>query len=79
MDRPEPKKHDKCEGCLEDAPLLIPVAFAPGWPVIVWQRLCLACRLSMTSDKWIFMASDMQHHKRRETREAYPEWLAAKA
>jgi hypothetical protein len=77
MERPKPLKHAECECCLEDAPLLMPVGFAPGFPLIVWQRMCLACRLTATSDQYSMAASDIQHGKRPETRAAYSEWLAA--
>lgn len=77
MQRPEPEKNGECEGCLEDAPLLMPVGFAPGFPVIVWQKLCLRCRMVATSDEWSTIASDLMHSKHRGAREAYPKWLAA--
>jgi len=77
MQRPEPIKHGTCECCDEYAPLLMPVGFAPGFPVIVWLRLCLSCRLSMTSDKYTLMASDIQHSVRASARDAYVDWLAA--
>ena len=78
MQKPQPKKHAECQQCLRTAPLLMPVGFAPGFPVIVWQRLCLRCRLNAVSDKWAVLASDLQHSKHQNAREAYPEWLAAK-
>lgn len=73
----EPKKYDECECCLDPAPLLMPVGFAPGHPAIVWQRMCLRCRLAMTSDKYTLMESDMRHSKFPETRAAHSEWMAA--
>ena len=79
MQRPEPLKNAECECCLEPAPLLMPVGFAPGFPVIVWLRMCLKCRLNERSDKYSMMASDLQHGKRVETREAYDRWLVATA
>jgi hypothetical protein len=47
MLRPEPKKHAECDQCLRDMPLLMPVAWIPGWPFVAWEHLCLECRCSM--------------------------------
>lgn len=77
MERPQPKKHAECENCLEHAPLLMPVGFAPGFPVIVWRRMCLKCRLSERSDRWSILASDLLHSPSEAARNAYNDWLAA--
>lgn len=77
MQKPMPLKYSACEGCDEESLLLMPVGFAPGFPVIVWLRLCLQCRLNEISNEWCLMADDIKHHQRPETRAAYPEWLAA--
>ena len=77
MHRPNPLKNAECECCLVQAPLLMPVGFAPGWPVIVWQRMCLACRLNTASDSTLALATDLQHARRAETRAAYHRWLDA--
>jgi hypothetical protein len=79
MKRPEPLKHGECDGCLTFTGPLMPVGTAPGWPVIVWERLCLSCRLNMTRSKYAVMATDIQHSSRAETRSAYSDWLAAEA
>lgn len=70
-------KHAECESCLEDAPLLMPVGTAPGFPVIVWQRMCLSCRLSARSDKHSVLESDLLHSRHESARAAHPRWLAA--
>ena len=77
MERPKPLKHAECESCLEQAPLLMPVGFAPGFPVIVWQRMCLACRMTATGDQYSALASDLQHAPKAHTRAAYNKWLVA--
>ena len=77
MKRREPKKNAECEGCLEHAPLLMPVAVAPGMAIFVWQLLCLQCRLSTRSDENQMVASDLLHSPREQSRAAYPEWMAA--
>jgi hypothetical protein len=79
MQRPEPKKHDMCEGCLEPATLLMPVGYAPGFPIIVWQRLCLRCRMGATSSQWATLETDLKHSKHKSARAAHPVWLAAEA
>lgn len=77
MQRPAPRKHSVCDGCDKRSELLMPCGFAPGAPVIVWQLLCLDCRMSERSDEWCMTADDLKHHRRPETRAIYPEWLQA--
>ena len=79
MEKPSPLKHAECESCLEDAPLLMPVGIAPGFPVIVWQRMCLSCRLSARSDQYAMLESDLLHSPNEQARAAHPRWLAAEA
>jgi hypothetical protein len=55
----------------------MPVAIAPGFPVFVWPRLCLACRLNLRSDEYQMLASDLLHSPIESSRAAYPEWMAA--
>ena len=79
MKRPKPKRHAECDHCHRDKPLLMPVGGAPGWPVIVWQLLCLDCRLNEShqpSRHWT-PAEWMRFHHRPEVRAAYDNWLAA--
>lgn len=45
MKRPAPKKNAECGCCLKVKPLLMPVAYIPGMPVVVWELQCLECRL----------------------------------
>jgi hypothetical protein len=47
MKKPQPKKHAECDQCLRDRPLLMPVAFIPGWPIVMWSMLCWQCRTSI--------------------------------
>jgi hypothetical protein len=77
MQRPEPKKHAECSQCLEHAPLLMPVAIAPGFAVFTWPLLCLLCRLNVRSNDYEMLASDLLHSRHEESRAAYPEWMAA--
>lgn len=77
MKRREPLKHAECEGCLELAPLLMPVAVAPGFAIFVWPRLCLVCRLNLRSDGYQMLETDLLHSPHADSRAAHAEWLAA--
>lgn len=48
LKKPRPKKHDECDFCLKIRPLLVPVAFIPGYRLtIIWLHLCFECRLNV--------------------------------
>lgn len=76
MNRPAPKKNAECPWCATFKPLLMPVQYAPGFAEMHWSCICLACRLNLRSDEYMFLASDMIHHPSKDTRDAYPEWCA---
>lgn len=80
MQKPAPKKHSECDQCLRVKPLLMPVGGAPGWPIIVWQHLCLDCRVAeqmskYSSDYWM-PAYHLEHSPDPAKRQTYQEWLA---
>lgn len=77
MHKPQPKKDAECDGCCELKPLLMPVGGAPGWPVIIWEMLCLQCRLNSPqrpSEYWK-PGEWMQFNSDPEIRAQYDEWL----
>jgi len=79
MKRPEPIKGGGCVGCGEEATLLMPVPFASlAGQFVIWPCLCLQCRLDLRSDKSVAMGWEMLHSPRKDTREAYGEWLEAR-
>lgn len=79
MERPQPKKHAECEQCLREKPLLMPVSWIPGWPMVVWSLLCLDCRTSSeTSRHWSRYGCPgyrLEHSHDAAERETFQEWL----
>jgi len=80
MQKPRPKKRDVCDGCHNHAPLLMPVGIMPGWPIVVWEMLCLECRTTMQVsrhwNRYYVPAYILEHSSRREDRERYAEYVA---
>lgn len=80
MRKPPPKKHAACCQCRRVKPLLMPVGMAPGWPVIVWEHLCLECRTSQQCsrfwDRYYTPAYHLEHSPDQDLRQTYQEWLA---
>ncbi len=81
MQKPPPKKNCECDQCLEVQPLLMPVGGAPGFPVIVWEHLCLTCRtsaqMSKHSNRYWMPAYHLEHSHDPEKRQTYQKWLEA--
>jgi hypothetical protein len=79
MQRPQPQKHAECQECLRVMPLLMPVSFIPGWPCVIWELLCLGCRLNVRMSKHgtkYGEPGDVWKYSARKTqRDAYDEWL----
>lgn len=83
MQAPRPIKQSECEQCLKVKPLLMPVSFIPGWPIVVWGLLCVDCRLNVRlskhSDNYCEPGEMWQFSHRKEQRDAYDEWLAVES
>lgn len=81
MEKPSPKKNARCDGCQEVKPLLMPMGYAPGFPIIVWEHLCMECRtsqqMSRYSSSYYMPAYHLEHSACGVDRAAYQEWLAA--
>lgn len=80
MNRPKPKKHALCLKCFEVKPLLMPVGIIPGFPVVVWELLCLQCRMTARCERARnhrhgFYADAYKFSPRKDQRDAYDEWL----
>jgi acetone carboxylase gamma subunit len=79
MRKPPPKKNAECNHCLQVKPLLMPVGMAPGWPLIVWEHLCLECRtsqqMSRFEDRHYTPAYHLEHSPDPHLRQVYQEWL----
>jgi hypothetical protein len=79
MQKPPPRKNAVCDGCHENAPLLMPVGVMPGWPIVVWEMLCGECRTAMRVsrhwDRHCVPAYILEHSSRREDRERYAEYV----
>jgi len=83
MRKPSPKKNAECEQCHRDVALTMPVGFAPGWPMIVWQQLCLQCRTSVQMsrhwDRYCIPAYHLEHSADGDLRDTYRKWLAVES
>jgi hypothetical protein len=77
MKKPSPEFNKECPGCLQQKPLLMPVPVAPGWPIIMWELLCIECRLNVRSDEWGTLGWELKHSKNKKTRDSYSKWIAA--
>lgn len=79
MKRPDPKKHDYCDKCDRLMPLLMPVSFVPGWPIVVWEMLCIDCRLNVRLSRHFnsygIPGDVMRFSHRKISRDAYDEWI----
>jgi len=82
MHKPKPKKNAECGRCLERKPLLIPVDFVPGWPIVIWEHLCFECRMqvqfSKHSDFYCEPGSIWKYSNNPESRAKYKKWLGVK-
>lgn len=86
-EKPKPQKHAECDQCEHIKPLLMPFGLIPGWPIVVWQMLCMDCRttqqVSRHWDRYCVPAYHFEHPRdpRRdaEMRATYQEWLASES
>jgi len=82
MLKPMPQFHAECQECLKVRPLLMPVAWLPGWPFVAWLMLCWRCRTSMHVAKqgWPRHGAPgylLEHSQHPGDRRLFERWLAA--